>query len=124
MRLAGWKSRDMLAAAAPAPPTPAPARPTAGYRRLHGSSAAEGGTLQPTSPAVCLDRACTLPGCHAGLVGWFPTLGWLASPESTLAILNPLGDPPVAISEPVPAPRINPLITTATPTVMGPQATV
>jgi hypothetical protein len=34
-------------------------------RWLDGSIAAEGGTLQPTSLAAYLDRACRLPGCHA-----------------------------------------------------------
>jgi hypothetical protein len=29
--------------------------------------AAEGGSLQPTSLAACLDRACMPPGSHAGL---------------------------------------------------------
>jgi hypothetical protein len=36
-------------------------------RRLNLTIAAEGGTLQPTSLAACLDRACGLPGSHAGL---------------------------------------------------------
>jgi hypothetical protein len=101
-------------------------------RWLDGSIAAEGGTLQPTSLAACLDRACGLPGSHAGLAGWDSDSRRPASTESTLPILNLLRNPSVAISDPVPATRITPPITTSTPTVtgtstptvMGPQATV
>jgi hypothetical protein len=39
---------------------------TAGLVGWMGQFAAEGDTLQPTSLAACLDRACGLPGSHAG----------------------------------------------------------
>jgi hypothetical protein len=77
-------------------------------RWLDGSIAAEGGTLQPTSLAACLGRACGLPGCHAGLAGWIPTFGVLVSPESKSAILVRLGGARMAISEWIPAIRTTP----------------